>query len=410
MTKNRYIFFLFFVMIFQLSYGQLDTSFGTSGVVTTSIDVDDIIYLSMLQTDSRIVVAGSTSSESITRAAVARYTVDGDLDTSFNTTGIQTTLIGSRTGARSVALQSDGKIVVSGYAFQSKTNIAVIRYNTNGSLDTTFNGTGFVTTSVGNGAVAHSVKIQPNGNIVVGGTSVSNEGQFMLAQYTSAGALDIFFGSSGIVLTPIGTHASIKQIALQADGKIVAAGFSHDGSVNKFALARYNTNGTSDGSFGSGGIVTTVIGTDARIQSIALQTDGKIVVAGFAVVSGIKQFVIARYNTDGSLDTNFNASGIVLTNIQDHSVAYAIAIQTDGKIVAGGYSISPNAEQFALARYTKTGMLDNTFGTNDNGIELTTVPLGSNGTHSGIMSLSIGLYILAAGFSESDFALAAYTI
>ena len=410
MISKKILLYTFFlnIIVFQISYGTLDPSFGSSGITTSSVARNDMLYSSMIQTDSRVVVTGATSTATITRAVVARYTVAGSLDTSFNTTGVQTTLVGSRTEGRALEIQSDGKIIVSGYAIQSQTDLILIRYNTDGSLDTTFNGVGFVTTSAGSGAMVNSVKIKSDGNIVVGGSCIINTAQFVVAQYSSAGTLDVLFGSSGVTTTEIGSNASLAQIALQSDGKIIAAGFALDNNTNKFALTRYNSNGSLDSGFGTAGIVKTTIGTDARIHAMTLQSDGKIVVAGQAIVSGIKQLVVAQYDTNGSLDTTFNATGIVLTNIQDLSGANSLVLQTDGKIVVGGFSLGDDSQQFALARYTTTGTLDATFGTA--GIELTTIPTGSTNTTSTVNSLTVSEYILAVGFSNQDFALAAYTI
>lgn len=415
MIHARYFLYGFYVTALLVAHGSncsLDPSFGTSGITTSSVDRDDILYLSMVQTDSSIVTTGSTSTAAVTRLAVARYTADGLLDTTFNTTGVNAVLIGSRSEGRGIAIQSDDKIIASGYAIQSQVDLLLARYTTAGVLDTSFNGAGFVTTSTGIGAVAQSVLVRQNGTIAVGGTCINSsfQSQFLIAQYTSAGNLDTFFGASdtGITVTSIGSHAAIAHIALQSDNKIVAAGWTLHDNVNKFALARYELGGSLDTTFGSSGIVVTSIGTDAHIHAMALQSDGKIVVAGQAIVSGVRQFVVARYDTDGSLDTSFNGSGVVLTNIQDYSIANAVVIQTDGKIVAGGMSIGDDATQFALARYSSTGILDSGFGTN--GIQLTTIPSGSSNTFSVLNSLTVSEYILAVGSSDRDFALAAYTI
>lgn len=415
--KNSFLIFLFASLVqTNFIFSALDTTFGTGGIVTTSIGRTDVIYtvttyLTTLAVN-HIAVAGFTNTKAVIKFAVARYTTLGALDTTFNLGGIQTTSIGTMSECNSLALQSNSKITVGGLAYMNQTNFALARYTTLGALDTTFTSSGFVTTSSGAGASINSIQIQSDGKIVGGGSIVSGPSQFALARYNTNGSLDTGFGTAGIVLTQIGLQASIKQIAIQGDGKILAAGYVFDGAVNVFALARYNTDGTLDTGFGTGGIVTTVIGSDARAQALAIQTDGSIVVAGYIIQSNITQFAVARYTSNGGLDTTFNTTGIVITQLQYLDQAYALAIQSDGKIIAAGSSLGDSATQFALVRYTTAGALDLTFGTS--GIELTTI--GGASSISVINSLSIQNdgNIVAAGytttdnFATSDFALARY--
>ena len=409
MYLNRFLASALFLIsfVFQI-YCGLDPSFGTSGVASSSFGREDILYFSMIQTNSSVVVGGSTSNSMINKVLLSRYTASGVLDTTFNGTGMQTALVGSMTFGLGGALQSDGKIIVAGYTYQSQTDIICMRFTTTGALDTTFNSVGYITTTTGIGAAANTASVQSDGKIVLAGVAVDEVPKFALVRYDSSGALDNTFGTSGIVTTIIGSYGVIQDIALQSDGKIVAGGYCLDISTNKFALARYNTNGTLDTTFGTQGVVWTAVGSYAIIQSVALQTDQKIVVAGWAIVSGVLQFAVARYTTTGALDTTFNTTGIVLTNIQGYSAANAVAIQLDGNIVVGGFSLGDNSDQFAIARYTTAGALDATFGTA--GIMLTTIPIGSNNTVSGVQALSISTYILAAGYTDRDIALAAYTI
>lgn len=155
--------------------------------------------------------------------------------------------------------------------------------------------------------------------------------------------------------TAIGTSDSYAYaIAIQTDGKIVAAGWSWNGTTNVFALARYNSNGTLDTSFGTGGMTTTVFGSsNVQAFAVAIQPDGKLVAAGWSITGSTYVFALARYNTDGTLDANFGTGG-KLTTAFGPSVDYAsaVAIQTDGKIVTAGLSWnSPTTSSFALARY-----------------------------------------------------------
>jgi uncharacterized delta-60 repeat protein len=170
-------------------------------------------------------------------------------------------------------------------------------------------------------------------------------------RYLGNGSLDTVFGSGGIVITSIGSgNDFIWSVAIQTDGKIVAVGDSNNGMFDDFALVRYNTNGSLDTNFGSGGIVTTNIGDSGMAYCVAIQSDGKIIAAGLKTHSPpliAEDFALARYNINGSLDTNFGSNGIVATAMGGASAVASVAIQQDGKMVAAGYSNNC----FALARY-----------------------------------------------------------
>src|SRR2546426_2863336 len=152
------------------------------------------------------------------------------------------------------------------------------------------------------------------------------------------GDLDATFGIGGRVLTDFGGGDRARAVALQADGKIVVAGSSSAGAVGAdFALARYNPGGSLDPTFGSGGRVLTDFGVDDEARAVALQADGKIVVAGGF---GGAFFALARYNPNGTLDTSFGSEGRVFTNFGGRDGARALALQADGKIVAAGFTSS----------------------------------------------------------------------
>ena len=223
---------------------------------------------------------------------------DGDLDTTFGTGGIATTHLGSLYDyGESVALQSDGKIVTAGYFYNGTDyDFALVRYNNDGTLDTSFSGDGIVTTDIGNlGDFATSIAIQSDGKIIVAGNSLtSGNYKFALVRYNTDGTLDTSFSGDGKVTTALGVSDDrFYSIGLQSDGKIVAAGSSYDdtGSIFDFALVRYNTDGTSDSSFsGDGKVITAISGLEDSATSVVLQSDGKIVAAGYS------------YNVDTSID------------------------------------------------------------------------------------------------------------
>jgi uncharacterized delta-60 repeat protein len=346
--------------------GQLDTSFGTAGIVTTSVRANSEITSVALQSDGKIVAAGwSYDNTFLNNFGLARYNSDGQLDTSFGTAGIVTTSMGAQSsGAEEIKIQSDGKIVVAGYSeTASITSFALARYNSDGSLDTSFGTGGKTTTSIeGNNEYANSLVIQSDGKIIAAGYSLNqtgtrNDNDFALVRYNTNGSLDTSFGTGGKVTTAIGPgYDNINTIAIQGDGKIVAAGYSDNinGIYADFALVRYNTNGSLDTSFGTGGKVTNEIdpGDGSEAFSIVVQNDQKLVLAGSSFAGGGNSIIaVARYNVDGSLDTSFGTGGKTTTPIEALSRGRSVVVQSDGKILVAG-SISDGTNLFfALVRY-----------------------------------------------------------
>ncbi|MEY3346465.1 MAG: hypothetical protein RIR40_190, partial [Actinomycetota bacterium] len=349
--------------------GQLDTSFGTAGIVTTSVRASSEITSVALQSDGKIVAAGwSYDNSFVNNFGLARYNPDGQLDTSFGTAGIVTTSMGAQSsGAEEIKIQSDGKIVVAGYSeTASITSFALARYNPDGSLDTSFGIGGKTTTSIeGNNEYANSLVIQSDGKIIAAGyslnqTGLRNDNDFALVRYNTNGSLDTSFGTGGKVTTAIGSgYDNINTIAIQGDGKIVAAGYSDNinGIYTDFALVRYNTNGSLDTSFGTGGKVTNEIdpGDGSEAFSIVVQNDQKLVLAGSSFAGGGNSIIaVARYNVDGSLDTSFGTGGKTTTPIEALSRGRSVVVQTDGKILVAG-SISDGTNLFfAVVRYLGT--------------------------------------------------------
>ena len=343
---------------------------------------------------------------------------DGSLDLNFNGCGYETTPIGNddETGT-CVAIQSDGKIVVAGYTNDAPGNgFAVVRYNANGGLDLSFNSGGIVTTIIGNGCGAASLAIQSDGKILVAGSSTNAiwYSDFTLVRYTTAGILDTSFNSTGIVTTDVGTHDDIiKSIAIQSDGKIVATGYCYDGSNSFFATARYNTNGSLDTTFDFDGIVKTTLGDQISWgYAVAIQNDGKIVITGISGNILSNHLTILRYNTDGSLDNTFDSDGKVVANLgTDYDGGNAIAIQADGKIVIGGYYEDNADDDFAVARYNTDGSPDSSF--DHDGFVITSFGLfGDVGNSVEIQSegkIVVSGYS-AVGGTNNYFALARYKI
>jgi uncharacterized delta-60 repeat protein len=247
-----------------------------------------------------------------------------------------------------------------------------------GDLDPSFGRGGQkMTDFLGGADLAYAVAVQPDGRIVVAGTTYQNNDytseDFAIARYTADGKLDDSFGSKGRVTTDFPRLAAVASaVLIQPDGKILVAGgaFPLFVFLGNFKLARYNADGTLDAGFGNGGIVTTDFGPGSYAFGLGLQPDGKIVAAGTVFVdfstddSSNTDFGLARYNPDGSLDASFGNGGKVLTDFDGfNDDALAVLIQPDGKIVAAGSAKNPaNFYDFALARYRPDGTLDTSFG------------------------------------------------
>jgi uncharacterized delta-60 repeat protein len=390
--------------------GMLDPTFGTGGIVTTPIGSVSSIKATTVQTDGKVVVAGLSHTASNQDFGVARYNTNGTLDNTFNGTGEVITSIGAGNApdiALSIAIQGDGKIVVAGYTFNGgNSDFSMVRYNTDGSLDNGFDGDGKLITSFGvsKNSEIFGIAIQPDGKIVAVGRAYSGTTyDFALARYNTDGTPDNSFDNDGKVITPISVgDDEAHSIIIQSDGKIVLGGTSS--FANIFALARYNTNGSLDNSFDVDGIVTTSISSGDVINSIALQGDGKIVVAGKTHTgSNNDDFALARYNTNGSLDNSFDGDGKVIFAISSfNDVAYAVAMQADGKILLAGSSGSfPN--DFAVTRFNVNGSPDNTF---DGDAKVIT---NINADDMAFAMKLSGLRIYVAGQSNNDmFTIVAY--
>lgn len=352
-------------------------STGNGKLITDFGGLDNKATAVALQGDGKIVVAGKAKDTSGDwDFALARYNADGSLDRNFSGDGkLMVDFGGGRDDfAADVAVQADGKILVAGTVHTGLvTEFALARYHSNGTLDTGFGVNGLVTSKVGSSsATAASLVIQSDGRIVVGGTASTGDSDFALVRYNSNGTLDTSFNGSGIQLTdtPFADKANVlNSILLQPDGRIVAAGYTYDGLYNQFMLARYNGNGALDDTFyvdqyalWKGRILTDVdLGNDMA-YSVALQADGGIVAAG--VSGSSKNYALARYDADGSLDTSFALYGKLTTSFSSgEDIANAVLVQTDGKTVAAGYSWhSPlNGYDLSLARYKSDGTLDATF-------------------------------------------------
>lgn len=358
-----------FVVLRYNSAGALDTGFGNGGVVVTSFgNFNDRAYAVALQSDGKIVVAGSsvvssTRSGSTLAFAVARYNgTDGSLDASFASAGKTTISFGSKpqyqdAEARALAIQSDGKILVAGFAGGG----ALARLNSNGSVDTSFGTGGKVTNSAGNST--EGLAIQHDGKILFGGAingSHRTGYDFAVIRYNANGTIDSSFGNAGTATADFASSDDrISAIEIDANNNVVAIGSSATGGylTRNFAVARFTPTGQLDYTFGNGGkVVTDIFGNWDDSFAGTIQSDGKIVAAGFGYNGVQYYFTLICYNTDGTLDTTFGSGGIVTTDFAggQENYAYGVTTQPDGKIVAAGSAATanPNDGMFvSLARY-----------------------------------------------------------
>jgi uncharacterized delta-60 repeat protein len=365
--------------------GLLDNTFSEDGKQTTDFGSYDNANGVAIQSDGKIVVVGEIESATTENEDIglARYNTNGVLDKNFDRDGKLTRYFPASDGTfYAIAVQSDGKVVVAGRAKNLSDNydFALARYNADGSLDRNFNRSGKQTTDFFGGSdYVHGVAIQSDGKIVVAGrvfNPTTDNNDFGLARYNTNGSLDKTFSGDGKQTTDFGSYEDARGLAIQSDGKIVVVGefYNPESGSGDFGLARYNMNGVLDNTFGTNGKQTTDFGgSDEYARGLAIQSDGKIVVAGgiYNYASGSDDFGLARYTTDGLLDNDFDGDGLQITDFGSSEYANAIAIQSDGKIVVGGgiYDPTSNNEDFALVRYTTDGLLDNTF--SEDGLQTT---------------------------------------
>ena len=303
---------------------------------------NDIVTGVAIQKNDEIVLSGYSQKDTNVYFAIAKYTSHLKPDSSFSEDGKLLTKFNSQKSfANDVAIQKNGKIVASGYIVNSNsTSTAVARYNIDGTFDDSFATNGKLVDTIKQGSTKYSsISVQKDGKIIIGGnTHLNGNAAFVLARYTTDGKLDETFATGGKFIDDFGVQNNqLKSIAIQTDGKILAGG-SID---NTFAIIRYNTDGSLDKTFGINGLQKDSFGVSGIVNSICIQSDGKILAGGT---------VLARYNMDGTLDTSFNGIGYAGIN------AASIAVQDNGDIVALGYNM--------VGKFLKNGKLDSSFGFN----------------------------------------------
>ncbi len=354
--------------------GDLDETFNGTGIITTTISGENVNGTSIaVQSDGKIVVSGNGPPLK-SNFILVRYNTNGDLDETFNLSGKVVAPIGTGLGFGSdIAIQSDGKIVVAGtdeYAF-GKYQIATIRFDKNGQVDTTFGNNGIVNASDSTGvAVGNAVAVQSDDKILVAGRIFAN---LTIIRYTITGTLDTTFNSSGIVTTNFNS-IDARDIAYQNNKIVTVGGLSNNDQLD-YAVMRYNIDGNVDNAFGINGLISTsVVATgesDIGYHGVAIQPDDKIVTVGEGRdQNGRPTLVLARYTNEGQLDPEFNAGKVITTALEAGAAGAKVVLQVDGKIIVVGVAIEEGVSKLLIARYNKDGSLDTSFG--NNGIVTTT--------------------------------------
>ncbi len=401
-------------MPFIPSIGLLDTDFGGDGIVMSALSAGDDFGIALaLLGDGKLLVGGEVSSDYDMDLAVARYNPDGSLDAAFGSAGwTRTDLDGWDDYAAGIAVQPDGRILLAG---TSRDDFALVRYTAAGSLDASFGSAGWLRTDFfGSADEAKAVAVQADGRIMVAGYAMNGtQYDFALARYLPDGSLDASFGGDGKVTDDLtGDQDQIKAIAIQPDGKIIAVGSVKNGSrLHDFAVARYHSNGDRDLTFGiNGWIATDFFSGHDFAYAVALQADGKIVVAGAAdIVYEHAVFALARYTAGGNLDATFDGDGRLVTDFGAvGDFAYAVCIQPDGKIIAAGYANNGVNDDFALVRYNPNGSLDPGF--SGDGMLMTDLAAGEDKGLAVVLQSDGKVVLAGSAFngSNADFALARY--
>jgi uncharacterized delta-60 repeat protein len=374
--------------------GSLDNTFGTGGIATTpGVSVGCNPCGLAIQSDGKILVSGGgTTSKGFPEVAVARFNTNGTLDGTFGTGGIVTTAEEDLSGgAFAMALQPDGRIVV---ATTNDLALQVIRYNPNGSLDTTFGSGGFASTRpfsrifLSQG-ITGGIAVEPNGDILLAAQGVAT-------RLLPNGTVDSSFGTDGAVELVSGA----LNLVLLPGGQFLV------GNTFGAAASRYTSDGALDTGFGLGGQIANLGGS-----AFVPLSNGKLIAAGTIVSApatsadeyNTQGFVVLRYNANGSLDGSFGTIGGVITNFpgEAYSAAAAVAVQSNDDIVAVGLTEAINsgggqeASDFALARYAPTGQLDTTFGTN--GLVTTPIGLAGSGAQASAVAIQSDGKIVVAG-------------
>jgi uncharacterized delta-60 repeat protein len=388
--------------------GGLDNTFGVNGKSVTNVAGPDVGTSIALQSTGKIVLGGNTTTNSTEKFALVRYLTNGIVDSSFGTNG-RTIATFNNVGfpyLSVIKVQQDDKIIAAGYVSGS-TSFLLMRFKKDGIVDSSFGTDGRVITSVGANTFCNALAIQNDGKIVaVGNTECS----LVLCRYKTDGKLDSSFGINGMKLINAGTCDKGNSITLQADNKIVIAGNTWNEGVGYFLVVRVETNGKVDSTFGKNGIaITSIRATYSEAFSSAIQSDSKIVIGGTTNYISSKAFGLVRYKPNGILDSSFGTFGKVEFKFPGDNWPKDLTLQADGKIVFAGWINDQGSLEAAMLRYKPNGVLDSSFGTNG---QVRTLNLDGNFAYSVTMQkdnkILLGGYTYDASAGNNDFIVMRY--
>ena len=393
--------------------GARDATFGNGGLVLSDFGLgsDDSAYAITTVAGKNILVAGETDALGSDDFALAEYKWSGKPNTKFAGGGVA---INDLNGASDdtpygIAVQKDGRIDVAGESDAGDRDFAVAQYTSNGALDPSFGAGGVSLTDIGLGSddSAYGVTVQKDGKVVAVGRTNANGGyDIALVRYQKNGVLDPTFGLGGIVITDLGGFEEGRAVAIEADGKIVVAGYTNTLGSYDFVVLQYNQNGTLDTNFGIGGATITDFGGDDVARSLAIQPNGRIILAGYSNVLGTFDFAVAAYSAKGVLALNFGINGGTLVDLGGEDTALSVTLD-GGRILLGGTSQNASND-FGVVRLRGNGTPDPSFGTG--GIVVDDLGFSSDDS---LRAVAIrGDKALAAGESDangsSDFAITRY--
>jgi len=368
---QRIIFLILAVLLYNsgsAQNGAPDPSFGNNGFISTKSSANyhsfpQIVKEGILHPDGKISLVIGDGSK--TRISKRLYNGLPDLGFGINGSSVVVSLVLS-----SAALQPDGKIVVAGTT-NGTSDFMLARYNTNGTLDQSFGNAGVVISDIGSAVdYLNAVVITTDGKIIAGGSSrVNGIDQFTLVYFTPSGIRDNSVGNNGVITTDFdGQYSGIAALTVQPDGKIVAAGTVGSPSGSDFGLARYNADGTPDLSFHSNGRTSSDFAPLDRVTSVILDNKGKIYVGGISLEPNYqRRFRIAKYNADGLPDLTYNkGTGTVLGSFgNSDDILTHIRLMNDGSVIAAGQSdLNGVSRDVALLHINADGTTDPNFGNN----------------------------------------------
>jgi len=362
--------------------GSLDPTFATNGKFVYDNGFNDLFHCTAIQEDQKIIAAGVSYDAAYTATAkVFRFMPDGSIDTDFATDGVFSYSLNNEANINDVVIKDNGKIILVGSTTDySNYKILILQLNDDGTLDNTFGTNGVVVQKISPASgpyedFGYAVTLQSDGKILVAGRSddLSYNGVPVVVRFNENGTLDTSFGTDGVAgITVTGIDNVFDCIALQEDGKIVVSGHYELG-LQYFGMlvARFDSNGTLDDSFADDGVFIDSFGdVDDEGYGVVINSEGKIIVTGFtATAEFVYSMLLMQLDSDGNLDMNFGTDGLVYSNFGNYNAGSAITIQDDDKILIAGSSgeLPPTGDsEMTVWRYNTDGTLDDTFG--DEGI------------------------------------------